>query len=257
MSAKQPLVLLHGVMMSGAVWGRMVPLLEDAFEVHTPTLAGHRGGASFAGRVTVAGLVDDLERQLDALRLETSHLVGNSLGAWVALELARRGRARSVCAISPAGFWTAGAPDQASSAGPLKRVRWMTRMSAPFSRLVVRTAAMRRFALRDIAHHGERFTPDEALTATHDLLGCTAAKDLLETSEQIVPLDPLPCPVTFVWPGEDRIFSEAIHGATARSRFPGAAHVALPGTGHVPMIDDPAQCAQLIRSAADRARPSP
>ena len=42
---------------------------------------------------------------LSGLGVERPHLAGNSLGAWVALEIAADGAARSVCAISPAGLW--------------------------------------------------------------------------------------------------------------------------------------------------------
>ena len=42
---------------------------------------------------------------MDAAGMATAHVAGNSLGGWLAFELARRGRARSVCAISPAGGW--------------------------------------------------------------------------------------------------------------------------------------------------------
>ena len=35
----------------------------------------------------------------------TAHIVGNSLGGWVAFELERRGRARTLTAIAPAGGW--------------------------------------------------------------------------------------------------------------------------------------------------------
>jgi len=53
----------------------------------------------------LAGL---LEAQLDALHLERAHLVGNSLGGWLALELARRNRASSVVALAPGGGWELG-----------------------------------------------------------------------------------------------------------------------------------------------------
>src|SRR4051794_29961938 len=42
----------------------------------------------------VAGLMDDIG-------WDTAHIAGNSLGGWTALELAKRGRARSVAAIGP------------------------------------------------------------------------------------------------------------------------------------------------------------
>ena len=39
-----------------------------------------------------------------------AHIVGNSLGGWVAFELERRGRARTVTGIAPAGGWTRWTP---------------------------------------------------------------------------------------------------------------------------------------------------
>ena len=50
-------------------------------------------------------MVDAAESFLDEHGLARPHLAGNSLGGWVAIELARRGCAASVCAFSPAGFW--------------------------------------------------------------------------------------------------------------------------------------------------------
>ena len=42
---------------------------------------------------------------MDALGWGTAHIVGNSLGGWVAFELERRGRARTLTGIAPAGGW--------------------------------------------------------------------------------------------------------------------------------------------------------
>lgn len=232
--------------MSGSAWSRVVPLLEEQFEVWAPTAAGHRGGPLLAGRAEIRELTDHTERFLDERGLDTVHVAGNSMGGWMAIELARRGRARSVCALSPAGFWTPGAADQNGSAGRLRFVRHLTRASKPVNPLVMRSALVRRLAMRDIAAHGDRLTPEEATASAVDLLGCTAALDILSTSDAVAPLDPVPCPITMAWPEHDRIFPERVNGVTARSVVPGARHVVLPGTGHVPMIDDPEQCARVI-----------
>ena len=53
---------------------------------------------------TVPALSDAVEAELDRAGLDRVHIAGNSLGGWIALELARRGRARSVVAISPSGL---------------------------------------------------------------------------------------------------------------------------------------------------------
>ncbi len=65
------------------------------------TLSHHRGGAE----PHPAALTDAVEDFLDELGWADAHVAGNSLGGWVALELAKAGRTRSVCALSPAGWW--------------------------------------------------------------------------------------------------------------------------------------------------------
>ena len=65
-----------------------------------PPLPGHLGGRPLAGNFDLA---TDVERALDEAGLETAHFVGNSLGGYIALLMAQRGRARSVVAFAPAG----------------------------------------------------------------------------------------------------------------------------------------------------------
>ena len=51
---------------------------------------------------------------MDALGWDTAHIVGNSLGGWVAFELERRGRARTLTGIAPAGGWTPASPPRST-----------------------------------------------------------------------------------------------------------------------------------------------
>jgi pimeloyl-ACP methyl ester carboxylesterase len=115
--------------------------------------------------------------------------------------------------------------------------------------LALRLAAVRRFALRSTAADGARVPRAEILGIVQDLLGCAVAQDLLDTTESLAPLDPVPCPITIAWCGEDRLLPEAVNGALARTLVPGARHLTLPGVGHVPMLDDPALVAATIREA--------
>lgn len=246
----EPLLLLHGVTNSASIWDDVVPLLRPDFDLVVPTAAGHHGGPPIDGRATIRGLVDQTERVLDDLDLATVHVAGNSMGGWMAIELARRGRARSVCALSPAGFWTPGTHDETRATSTIRRGRTLARLSRPLAPLAMRSAQVRRLALRDAAEHGERLTPQQAVTFLDDLVQCTAATDLLGTTESVTALDPLPCPVTIAWSSCDRIFPPEVNGATARTLLPGATYRELPGLGHVPMIDDPLACADTIRRAA-------
>jgi pimeloyl-ACP methyl ester carboxylesterase len=244
--------------MSARVWDRVVPFLEPHHDVVALTTMGHRGGAAAKRRpVTVRDLVDDAERALDERGLERPHLAGNSLGGWIAIELARRGRARTVCALSPAGSWTAGTAEQTAGVRKIRRAFRLARVSPIPTSVLMRSATARRLTLRDVARHGERLTPAQAVEATRDLLECAVLEDMLRTTEEIEPLDALPCPITLTWAGEDAILPVAVNGAVARARLPQAGFEVLPGVGHVPMIDDPASVAGAILRAVKRRASAP
>jgi pimeloyl-ACP methyl ester carboxylesterase len=231
--------------MSAAAWDGVAPLLADRFELIVPTAAGHLAGPKIVGRATIRALTDVTERLLDDRELATVHIAGNSMGGWMAIELARRGRASSVCAFSPAGLWTA---DDIHH-GSRERLRRTKKLADATRHLVpplLRFGSVRRLAMADIAVHAERLSFDQAVRAFRDLVGCDAADDLLDTAEDLAALDPLPCPITVAWSAKDRIFPPDVFVPNARRRLPNARFITLPGVGHVPMIDDPAMCAQTI-----------
>ncbi len=103
----EPILLLHPFMLSQNVWKYVAPQIAETgrYEVLAPTMPGHNGGIKGKAFLDTAELADDMERRLDALGWDTAHIVGNSLGGWVAFELERRGRARTLTGIAPAGGW--------------------------------------------------------------------------------------------------------------------------------------------------------
>src|SRR6201996_3074369 len=104
----EPVLLLHPFLISQVVWEKVAAVLAETgrYEVFAPTMAGHNGGPKAGTWFSSSALLaDHVERQLDELGWDTAHIVGNSLGGWVAFELERRGRARTVTGIAPAGGW--------------------------------------------------------------------------------------------------------------------------------------------------------
>jgi pimeloyl-ACP methyl ester carboxylesterase len=246
----EPLVLLHGLTMSAGAWHRVAPLLAGEFAVITPTALGHCGGRPAVSRpVRIADVIDDFERTLDELGIEAAHLAGNSMGGWSALELARRGRALSVCALSPAGTWDPASAEHRRTRAVLRDARRDTRRSQRVLPLALRVGAVRAFALRAIAARGASVPRADLLDLVRDVLACDVAEDLLATDESLPLLDPTPCPITIAWSGEDRVLTAGVNGALARRLVPGARFVTLPGMGHVPMLDDPRLVADTIRAA--------
>jgi pimeloyl-ACP methyl ester carboxylesterase len=106
-----PLIYLHGT--DGLVeWPSILDALAERFEVIVPDHPGF--GASPA-----PAFIDDISDvaylyldAIEALGLSGLHLVGHSLGGWIALELAVRSshRLRSVTLIASAGIHVKGVP---------------------------------------------------------------------------------------------------------------------------------------------------
>ena len=103
----EPMLLLHPFMMSQIVWKKVAPQIAATgrYEVFAPTMPGHNGGPKGRWFLDTPTLADYVEQRMDCLGWRTAHIVGNSLGGWVAFELERRGRARTLTAIAPAGGW--------------------------------------------------------------------------------------------------------------------------------------------------------
>lgn len=242
-----PLLLLHGLTGSEILWRPVMALLAERHDVIAPTALGHVGGRPAETRpARVEHLLDDTERTMDELGLESAHLAGNSLGGWMALELARRGRARSVTALSPAGTWDNASPEHKRTRAYLRRSLEDARRTRPLLPLLFRIPAMRRFGLRSQAVHGDRVAASDLLAITDASLACEVRDDLLDTPESVAPLDPAPCPITIAWSGEDRVLPLTVNGVRAQALVPGARFVVLDDVGHVPMFDDPALVAATI-----------
>jgi pimeloyl-ACP methyl ester carboxylesterase len=94
---------VHGVGHTWRGWRPMLQLLEPNFDVLVIDLPGfgHSPSLSDCDISSPSRLADFVEGAMDDAGCETAHLSGNSLGGWIALELARRGRARTCVPTSP------------------------------------------------------------------------------------------------------------------------------------------------------------
>jgi pimeloyl-ACP methyl ester carboxylesterase len=253
----EPLVLIHGGGGTWHLWTPVIPLLEPHFDLLAVTLAGHRGGAPLPiGRTLgIDGLVDGVERDMDSADFRTAHLVGGSLGGWVALELARRGRASSVVAIAPGGGWSKGSRDW-------RRIEWMYRVLRVGGRLLARRpyAFVRRPRLRRLLfrHHfarPERMHPDYGAQVILALANCPGFDDFVAWGRAhggARDLGDVDCPVLLAFPTEDRILPRRRYGEKIIAAIDQAETVDLPGVGHAAMSDDPALVARTISRFAGR-----
>ena len=86
----RPLVLLHGGLGSGEMFGPILPALAERHQVIAPDLQGHGRTADIDRPIDVRLMADDIAALIGHLGLETPDVVGYSLGGGVALHTAAR-----------------------------------------------------------------------------------------------------------------------------------------------------------------------
>ena len=245
-----PLLLLHGVSGIWRAWSPVLPYVEPHHDVIVPTLPGHAGGPPLDSRIapSVEALADGVEEELDRLGLRQVHIAGNSLGGWIGIELARRGRARSLVLFSPPGAWRSQRSIELRAAGVRRSVGALGRCSSRADAMAA-NALMRWLLLAGQVAHPNR-VPPEALAA---YIRANGAAPVVAPLLQAIPLQqvqPLPAvrdyPVRLVWGDRDRVLPFDGFGAPMLERLPGAELIRLKGVGHVPMSDDPVTVAKLI-----------
>jgi pimeloyl-ACP methyl ester carboxylesterase len=242
-----PLVLLHGVGHRRQAWYPLVDHLADQRELILVDLPGHgeSGPLVCDGMTAVDVLRDALTEFFEQQDLDRPHIAGNSLGGRMALEAGVLGLARSVTALSPAGFWRTEA-----GFGYTRRlfstVERVGRRVGPRAPRLVRSTAGRTMMFGWINAHPSRLDPDRALGDFHAFtLAQPALHSLVREATPFTGLVPANIPVTIAWAARDLVLPP-YQARQARAALPGARHIRLPGCGHVPMSDNPALVARVL-----------
>lgn len=260
--AGTPLLLLHGVGAIWRAWSPVLPYLEPHHDVIVPTLRGHGGAAPLGADVTpsVDALADSIEDELDALGLSTVHIAGNSLGGWLGIELARRGRARSLVLFSPAGAWRSQRSIELR-ANAIRLSVGTLGWCANWADLIAANPILRWPLLAPQVAYPNRVAAEELAAYIRAGSEAPVVLPLLRVLPQ-QQVQPLPAdheyPVRLVWADRDRVLPFDGFGAAMLERLPRAELIRLPGVGHVPMSDEPARVAELIlevTTASDSAAP--
>jgi pimeloyl-ACP methyl ester carboxylesterase len=161
--AGEPLVLLHALGLSRSAWDPVLAELSERFDVLAVDLPGFGDSPPLDADVEPepAALARSVAQLLDELGIEQPHVAGNSLGGWVALELAGMRPVASLTLLSPAGLWTRGTPPYCWIS--LRLTRLLAARARPVVRRLVRRRWGRALVLWQAVGHPTRMTPDQAL----------------------------------------------------------------------------------------------
>jgi pimeloyl-ACP methyl ester carboxylesterase len=244
-SGPKPLVLVHPLGADRHVWDPVLGDLgndHDCIAVDMPGF-GESPELPRGAATTAAAIAKRVLDTLDAQEIDSAHVAGISLGGWVALELGKTGRARSVTAICAAGLWPRPLGPRRNSA------RNTARALRPLLPLAVRSRRLRALAFNGTVVDPSRVTAADALRrvrAYASAPGFDRANDAMR-ADVFSGFEDIPVPITLAWGEHDRLVRPP-RVAPAVDRT-----VILTGCGHVPTWDDPAQVAELIRSSTGTA----
>lgn len=201
----EPLVLIHGTNCSRRIWAPILPKLAAQRDVIALDLPAH--GESPASSFTPPDFAHDVAELLDDLRLDTPAVVGHSVGAWTALELARLGRARAVLALAPAGLWRKRSPFLTNVG--LNASWYSGRVLGPLAEIPLRYRAGRTLALRSLSSRPGQVPVEYAISLIRDARASRHFPRHFRETRVLRLHDgdaiPAEVPVTVVWGDKDRI----------------------------------------------------
>ena len=226
-------MLLHGAGDTAATWALTAPSLVASHRLIVPDLAGHGGSAPAAGPIDVGMVLAGVEASLDTLaKGERVTLVGNSLGAWIAMLVASRHPERVAGVICVNGGAITGHNEEA-------RVLPKTRAEAREAMAQLRDPRAARvpdFVLDDVVRQARegslaRFAASAATMGTWVLDG---------------KLGSVQAPVTLLWGASDKVMP-LDYARRMMTELPGATLVPIERCGHVPQVECPAPFLAALR----------
>ncbi|MFI7617118.1 alpha/beta fold hydrolase [Nonomuraea terrae] len=235
----ETLILVHGI---GHHWQTWQPVLDRLAAVRTVIAVDLPGFGASAGLpepipYTAESLADAVESFCARFGVREPHVAGNSLGGYIALELASRGVVRTATALAPVGFWTR--PELLYCQTVLRGLRAAAAAGDPL---------LRGLSAGLLVAHPSRLEPDALAAASRALAESTGFEPTLESFGGVMPPAPPKSPITIAWGEHDRLLPR--RQAVRAARWSGQRVKLLKGCGHVPMSDDPELVARVILEAS-------
>jgi pimeloyl-ACP methyl ester carboxylesterase len=247
----EPLVLLHGLGLSRQSWNPVIALLEESFDVIAIDLPGFGESAPLSpdAEPHPAAIAAVVAMTLSSLDIDLPHVVGNSLGGWVALELAALTPVSSITLLSPAGLWRERTPRY--NRVSLTMVRALARFGRPVLHRLVGNGLARWVIFRQFVGRPVQLSPAQARQAISDLATAPGFRATLRATLRRAYLGgaPIEVPVCVSFGTRDLVLLP--HQSRHLDQLPSHTRLlSLAGTGHVPMTDDPLAVASLIAHTA-------
>jgi pimeloyl-ACP methyl ester carboxylesterase len=245
------LLLLHGLLGSGASFGPALDELAHRHRVIAPDLLGHGASEKPTGDYSLGSLATLVRDLLVVLGVDSATVVGHSLGGGVAMQLAYQFPATTerLVLVDSGGLGRTVSP--ALRAVALPGAEWV--LPAVFNPYAARAAARLLGPLR-------RITPPavtQMVAGLGTLADAEARAAFVQTARSVIDVrgqrvsatDRLylaaALPLLLVWGGRDPVIPLA-HAEALHEQLPGSLLVVFEGAGHFPQVEEPGRFAGVV-----------
>ncbi len=243
-----PLVLIHGLGSAATAFKPIIPELSKNFRVITVDLPGH-GQTPFDPTQPMdpkslgRAIFDTVENEYG---VTTFHVAGNSLGGWIALEMAadQPSRIITLTGLAPAGLWLI----PSSGRGPSEaQSYYLAKILRPFIKVGLRSKALRKIGYSRVSPRWEELSYeicyDSAFAMSH-AKGYFPAWDAM-LGKRFETHVPESVPVTILFGDTDNTLPYPV--SQERSLAPQhCSWIVIDNCGHAPMWDYPKKIVEVI-----------
>jgi pimeloyl-ACP methyl ester carboxylesterase len=244
-----PVILIHGLSGCWQNWLENIPHLARRHRVVALDLAGFGESELPQEEISIQGYGRFLDAFLGVIGIERAALVGNSMGGFIAAEVAisHPSRVDKLVLVSAAGLMRVGNARLTALERAARLFHPATAAVLARRDYLIRRPKLRRRILYGVVRYPERIEP-ELVYEVASGAGKPGFLDALAAISKYDFRDRLPdvsVPTLIVWGRNDMIVP--VSGAYEYEQLiPNASRVIFEDTGHVPMLERPARFNQLV-----------
>ncbi len=248
-----PLVLIHGLGSAATAFKPIISKLSQSFRVITVDLPGHgqspyNKAQAMDPKSLGRAIFETVESEYG---IKSFHVAGNSLGGWIALEMAavQPNRILSLTGIAPAGLWIVPAAQREMREA---RSYYLARLFRPLIRIGLNSKILRRIGFATVSPSWRELSYETCFDAASAMLNCPGyfpAWDGMLTHRFDAHI-PESVPVTILFGDTDNTLPYPI----SQERTLAPAHctwLTIDNCGHAPMWDYPELMVTIIEEATN------
>ena len=253
-STSPPLVLIHGLGSAATVFKPILADLSKNFRVISTDLPGH--GQSPYSKSQAMDPASLGEAIFDSVKseygIEKFHVAGNSLGGWIALEMAasRPEQILSVTGLAPAGLWlipaTGRLPNEA-------RLYYLAKTLRPFIKVALKSKMLRKIGFKRVSPKWQELDYETCFDASIAMTNCQGYFPAWDgmIGRRFDTKIPESVPVTILFGDSDNTLPADV--SQERSLAPShSVWLTVENCGHAPMWDYPDLIVKVIRETTSR-----